>query len=144
MSLPMSRLKDVSPDSEQVWMSGLPEKYAERPETPEYERLCLADFASQYRTVYGTQSKGKNAVPLLNDKGHIQKRTVGKPAIIRFPRFSKEKDPERFYGRLLKLYFPHRSNDDLKSKECPTYEQFYKCGHKWGYEVRPLVDAKKK
>ncbi|KAE8291444.1 hypothetical protein D5F01_LYC11049 [Larimichthys crocea] len=63
MSLPMSRLKDVSPESEQVWMSGLPEKYAERPRNPEYEGLCLAEFASRYRTVYGQQSKGKNAVP---------------------------------------------------------------------------------
>uniref|UniRef100_A0A8C4HPS9 ATP-dependent DNA helicase n=1 Tax=Dicentrarchus labrax TaxID=13489 RepID=A0A8C4HPS9_DICLA len=144
MSLPMSRLKDISPDSDQVWMSGLPEKYAERPQTPEYECLCLADFASQYRTLYGQQSKGKNAVSLLNDKGHIQKRTVGKPAIIRFARFSEEKDPERFYGRLLKLYLPHRSNDDLKSKECPTYEQFYKRGRKWGYDVRALVDIMKK
>ncbi|KAE8291439.1 ATP-dependent DNA helicase PIF1 [Larimichthys crocea] len=144
MSLPMSRLKDVSPESEEVWMSGLPEKYAERPRTPEYEGLCLAEFASQYRTVYGQQSKGKNAVPLLNDKGYVQKRTVGKPAIIRFPRFSEEKDPERFYRRLLKLYLPHRSNDDLKSEEFPTYEQFYKCGRKWGREVRPLVDVMKK
>ncbi|KAE8296893.1 hypothetical protein D5F01_LYC03504 [Larimichthys crocea] len=144
MNLPMSRLKDVSPESEQVWMSGLPEKYAERPRTPEYEGLCLAEFASRYRTVYGQQSKGKNAVPLLNDKGYVQKRTVGKPAIIRFPRFSEEKDPERFYGRLLKLYLPHKSNDDLKSGEFPTYEQFYKCGRKWGREVRPLVDVMKK
>ncbi|KAE8287246.1 hypothetical protein D5F01_LYC15215 [Larimichthys crocea] len=72
------------------------------------------------------------------------KKTVGKPAIIRFPRFSEEKDPERFYGRLLKLYLPHRSNDDLKSEEFPTYEQFYKCGRKWGREVRPLVDVMKK
>ncbi|KAE8281736.1 hypothetical protein D5F01_LYC20736 [Larimichthys crocea] len=95
MSLPMSRLKDISPDSDQVWMSGLVEKYADRPRKPEYECLCLADFASQYRAVYGQQSKGKNAVPLLNDKGYIQKRTVGKPAIIRFARSSEEKDPER-------------------------------------------------
>ncbi|XP_027146424.1 uncharacterized protein LOC109138373 isoform X2 [Larimichthys crocea] len=144
MSLPMSRLKDISPDSDQVWMSGIVEKYADRPRKPEYECLCLADFASRYRAVYGQQSKGKNAVPLLNDKGYIQKRTVGKPAIIRFARSSEEKNPERYYGRLLKLYFPHRSNDDLKSKEFPTYEQFYKCGRKWGREVRPLVDVMKK
>lgn len=129
MSLPMSRLKGIAPDAEEVWMSGLPQKYAQRPETPEFEGMCLAEFASEYRTLYGQQTKGKHAIPLLNDKGHVQKRTVGKPAIIGFPRFSEKKKTEKYYGRLLKLYFAHRSNDDLKNEQYPTYEQLLRQRH---------------
>ncbi|XP_069378951.1 uncharacterized protein [Paralichthys olivaceus] len=141
MSLPMSKLKEMAPDTEQVWMSGLPEKYADRPE--ELETMSLAQFASEYRILYGRQTEGPNAIRLLNERGFIQKRTRGKPAIIRFPRFSEQKDPEKFHCRLLKLYLPHRSNDDLKSEQYPTYEQYYKCATKWEYAVKDLVDAMK-
>ncbi|KAL4008321.1 hypothetical protein ACER0C_002173 [Sarotherodon galilaeus] len=144
MSLPMSRLQSMAPDDENVWMSGLPEKYANRPRTPEFERMCLAEFASEYRILYSRQTESKNAIPLLNNMGYIQKRTRGKPAIIRYPRFSEKKQPEKFYSRLLKLYFPHRSNDDLKNTEHPTSEQFYKSGRKHGFAVRPIVTFNKK
>ncbi|KAL3986446.1 leucine-rich repeats and death domain-containing protein [Sarotherodon galilaeus] len=144
MSLPMSRLQSMAPDDENVWMSGLPEKYANRPRTPEFERMCLAEFASEYRILYSRQTESKNAIPLLNNMGYIQKRTRGKPAIIRYPRFSEKKQPEKFYSRLLKLYFPHRSNDDLKNTKYPTSEQFYKSGRKHGFAVRPIVTFNKK
>ncbi|KAJ7983455.1 hypothetical protein DPEC_G00378220, partial [Dallia pectoralis] len=58
--------------------------------------------------------------------GMIQKRTRGKPAIIRYARFSEKKDPENFYGRLLKLYLPHRSESSLKTEMFPTHQEFYK------------------
>ncbi|CAI5670342.1 unnamed protein product [Oreochromis niloticus] len=144
MSLPMSRLQSMAPDDENVWMSGLPEKYANRPRTPEFERMCLAEFASEYRILYSRQTESKNAIPLLNNMGYIQKRTRGKPAIIRYPRFSEKKQPEKFYSRLLKLYFPHRSNDDLKNTKYPTSEQLYKSGRKHGFAVRPIVTFNKK
>ncbi|XP_039896714.1 uncharacterized protein LOC120739111 isoform X6 [Simochromis diagramma] len=144
MSLPMSRLQSMAPDDENVWMSGLPEKYANRPRTPDFERMCLGEFASEYRILYGRQTESKNAIPLLNNMGYIQKRTRGKPAIIRYPRFSEKKQPEKFYSRLLKLYYPHRSNDDLKNTEYPTSEQFYKSGRKHGFAVRPIVTFNKK
>ncbi|XP_069392375.1 uncharacterized protein [Paralichthys olivaceus] len=99
MSLPMSKLKEMAPDTEQVWMSDLPEKYADRPE--ELETMSLAQFASEYRILYGRQTEDPNAIPLLNERGFIQKRTGGKTAIIRFPRFSEQKDPEKFHSRLL-------------------------------------------
>ncbi len=55
----------------------------------------------------------------------IQKRTRGKPAVIRFARFSQQKTPEKFYGTLLKLYLPYRRDEQLKSTRFPTYESFY-------------------
>uniref|UniRef100_A0A8C1ZIB2 ATP-dependent DNA helicase n=1 Tax=Cyprinus carpio TaxID=7962 RepID=A0A8C1ZIB2_CYPCA len=126
MSLPRSVLHSKDPDSEDVWMSGMIDKYRARPQTPEFEKMCLADFVSNYRVVYGRQTKGKNVLPLLNDMGFIQKRTVGKAAIIRYARFSEEKQPEKFCGTLVKLYVPHRFNEQLKPQRYPTYQEFYK------------------
>ena len=105
--------------------------------------MCMVEFASEYRVLYGRQTQSKNAIPLLNDMGFIQKRTAGKPAIIRFPRFSEKKTPE-FYRTLLKLYLPHRSDDDLRDVAHPTYEQFYKCGQKPGMSVQDIVTRNKK
>ncbi|XP_074549060.1 uncharacterized protein LOC141807175 [Halichoeres trimaculatus] len=135
MSLPMSRLKDMEPESDEVWMSGVPDKYLYRPQTPEFEHMCLAEFASDYRVVYGQQTERGSAIALLDDKGFIAKRTAGKPAIIRFTRFSETKAPEKHYRRLLKMYLPHRSDYELKDKGHPTYEEFYK--QLW---VKSLVD----
>ncbi|KAL1276519.1 hypothetical protein QQF64_036142 [Cirrhinus molitorella] len=57
MSLSLSALQNKDPDSEDVWMSGIIDKYRARPQTREFEKLCLADFASEYRIVYGQQTK---------------------------------------------------------------------------------------
>ncbi len=125
MSLPMKYLRTMDDDVENVWMTGLPDKYKARPNRPEFENMCMAEFASEYRIVYGGQTKGKNVLPLQNNMGHIQKRTRGKPAVIRFARFSQQKTPEKFYGTLLKLYLPYRRDEQLKSARFPTYESFY-------------------
>ncbi|RXN38170.1 replicase helicase endonuclease [Labeo rohita] len=90
MSLPLSALHNKDPDSEDVWMSGIIDKYRARPQTLEFEMMCLADFVSNYRIVYGRQTKGKNVHRLLNEMGFNQKRTVGKAAIIRYARFSED------------------------------------------------------
>ncbi|KAL7824977.1 hypothetical protein SRHO_G00342550 [Serrasalmus rhombeus] len=60
MSLPMKCLQDKDPDDENVWMTGLAEKYMARPNTPEFENMCMAEFASEYRIVYAGQRKGEN------------------------------------------------------------------------------------
>ncbi|RXN36816.1 replicase helicase endonuclease [Labeo rohita] len=125
MSLPMKYLQTMDDDVENVWMTGLPDKYKARPNRPEFENMCMAEFASEYRIVYAGQKKGKNVLPLQKNLGHIQKRTRGKPAVIRFARFSQQKNPEKFYGTLLKLYLPYRSDEQLKSARFQTYESFY-------------------
>ena len=144
MSHPMSRLKNMAADEEDVWMSGLPEKYAQRPDTPEFNYMCLAEFASEYRVLYGRQTESVNAIPLQNDKGFIQKRTSGKPAVIRFTRFSEKKQPEKFHRRLLKLYCPHREDSDLKTADHATYEEFYKSGRLGRLPVKTYVDFNRK
>ncbi|XP_026102347.1 uncharacterized protein LOC113073807 isoform X1 [Carassius auratus] len=125
MSLPMRYLQTMDDDVENVWMTGLPDKYKARPNRTEFENMCMAEFASEYRIVYGGQTKGKNVLPLQKNMGRIQKRTRGKPAVIRFARFSQEKHPEKFYGTLLKLYLPYRRDEQLKSTRFTTYESFY-------------------
>ncbi len=66
MNLPHSVLHNKDPDSEDVWMSGIIDQYRARPQTQEFEKMCLADFASEYRIVYGQQTDGKNVHRLLN------------------------------------------------------------------------------
>ena len=77
----------MAPDTEVVWMSCLPEKYEDRLETPEFEGMCLAHFASWYRTLWTTET------PFT----FLQNITQGKSSIIRFPRFSETKDLEKSY-----------------------------------------------
>ena len=128
MSRPLSSLENTTPGCSDVWMTSLTDKYKARPETLEFEEMCLADFAATCRIVYGKQTKGKNVLPLLNEMGFVQRRKDDKPAIIRFYRPSQEKYPEKFYGTLLKLYVPYRSEQELKRPYYPTYESFYSNG----------------
>ncbi len=105
-------------------MTSLADKYKSRPETPEFEDMCVADFASTCRIVYGQQAKGKNVFRLLNDLGFVQRRENDKNAIIRYHRTSQEKYP----GTLLKLHVPHRSEHELKTRSLSTYESFWNSG----------------
>ena len=148
MSKPMSKLKEMDPDTDEVWMSGIPEKYLNRPRGREFEYLCMAEFASEYRVVPRKDKDKANVSALLNDMGFIVKRAhLEKAAIIRFHRFSEKKSPEKFYRGLLKLYLPHRNDSQLKNKEYPTYEQFYKNGSARfacaDWSVKMLVDRNK-
>lgn len=67
MSLPRNCLETGDPDSDNIWMTGLMDKYKARPATPEFEGMCMVDFASKYRLVYGRQKDGKNVIPLQDE-----------------------------------------------------------------------------
>uniref|UniRef100_A0A669ED35 ATP-dependent DNA helicase n=2 Tax=Oreochromis niloticus TaxID=8128 RepID=A0A669ED35_ORENI len=127
MSRPMSYLETTTHDSCNIWMTSLSDKYKCRPETPEYEEMSLADFAALCRLVSGP-NEGKDVLPLLNQLGFVQRRKNDKPAIIRYYHCSQEKDPEQYYGRLLRLYLPHRSQQELKPQGFQTYQSFYNSG----------------
>ncbi|KAK0133509.1 ATP-dependent DNA helicase PIF7 [Merluccius polli] len=111
MSHPINRLKNREPGSEEVWMSGVPEKYG--------HPTCRTTV----RRVHSEEN-------------------CRKPAIIRFARFSEKKTPKKFYR--LKLYLPHRSDDELTDEQYPTYEQLYMCTKRGDRDVRRIVDANKK
>ncbi|XP_038135176.1 uncharacterized protein LOC119779572 [Cyprinodon tularosa] len=125
MSRPMSFLEDMPPDSSNVWMSSLSDKYKARPETSEYEEMCLADFAATCRFVSSDKVNTDGVLPLLNQLGFVQRRKNDKPSVIRYYNCSKEKDPEQFYARLLRVYLPHRSEFEIRSVHFPTYASFY-------------------
>ncbi|CAI5689164.1 unnamed protein product [Oreochromis niloticus] len=127
MSRPMSYLETTTHDSCNIWMTSLSDKYKCRPETPEYEEMSLADFAALCRLVSGP-NEGKDVLPLLNQLGFVQRRKNDKPGIIRYYHCSQEKDPEQYYGRLLRLYLPHRSEQELKPQGFQTYQSFYNSG----------------
>ncbi|XP_036067092.1 uncharacterized protein LOC112139141, partial [Oryzias melastigma] len=59
MSRPISQLEDMTSESEEVWMRSLADKYKCRPETTEFENMCMADFAATCRLVYGQERKAK-------------------------------------------------------------------------------------
>ncbi|XP_029948792.1 uncharacterized protein LOC115389532 isoform X1 [Salarias fasciatus] len=126
MSRPLSFLENTTDECTNIWMTSLADKYKNRPETPEFEEMCMADFAATCRFV--RESKGADVFPLLNDMGFVQRRKNDKPAVIRYYRCSEERDSENFHGRLLKLYLPHRSDEELKRPGFPTYQSFYRAG----------------
>ena len=76
--------------------------------------MCQASFAADYRVLSkavaeeAVKKKKPNVYKLQNQLGYVMKRTDSKPAIVRFPRFSQTRDPERYYQAQLKLYLPHR------------------------------------
>ncbi|TDG95925.1 hypothetical protein EPR50_G00243830 [Perca flavescens] len=75
MSRPLSSLENTTPKCSDVWMTSLTDKYKARPETPEFEEMCLADFAATCRIVYGKQTKGCDH---LESVQHIVKRNQDK------------------------------------------------------------------
>ncbi|KAL6491488.1 hypothetical protein MHYP_G00018330 [Metynnis hypsauchen] len=88
MSLPMKCLQDKDPDDENVWMTGLAEKYMARPNTPEFENMCMAEFASEYRIVYAEHRKAGTG------KSHLIKSVYAEATKIlqKLPCVSEEAD----------------------------------------------------
>lgn len=121
-------------DSEDIWVTCLYDKYKARPITAEFDRICQGNFASMYRSISNTE--GQNAIAkanpnvyeLQNELGYIMKRTRSPPAIIRYPKFSLTKEPEKHHMSLLKVYLPHRSESALKPDGFDSYADFYDIG----------------
>ena len=115
-----------------IWMTNIVERYESRPNLPEFEKLCLAEFCSDYRMIYKSQiPKGKTrekVYELRNDKGHVQKRSRTKPAIIRYPRFNESKQPEEYYQTMLQLFLPYWTRAQLKPPNFELYRSFYESG----------------
>ena len=132
ISKPLHLINDEM-DDEDLWMTNVVDRYLARPE--EFECMCLAEFASQYKVTYTKNSKSKapledtgegdsetkqpkHVYQLQNGMGSITKRQ--KRAVVRYPHFNKAKDSERYYANLLKMYYPHRTttiDPDLSYEE---------------------------
>ncbi|XP_052412218.1 uncharacterized protein LOC127957635 [Carassius gibelio] len=156
MSLPLHVLQnkvenDQSDDESNFWMTSITDRYKNRPEKEPLENLCLASFCSEYRVLAKSEVSSQNKtaeneiIKLNNNNGHVKRRTRTEPAVVRYPRFSPTKDPEKYYHSLLQLFLPHYDESDLKPSKYNTYEEFYNSGViKIGCElkqVKSVVDG---
>ena len=121
-SLPMKVLSKKNKDSSQIWTANLVDRYLARPNTATFNNMTLAEFAADYQrhpvsSTDHNSTQRKNVYKLRGDLGYIHKR--GKRAIIRYFKANINKDPERYYKNLIRLYFPHRKLEIL-----PPYESF--------------------
>ncbi|XP_061191743.1 uncharacterized protein LOC133199982 [Saccostrea echinata] len=143
LSKPLSQLKghkgevhengnEEDDDENEIWMTNIIERYENRPNKPLFHGMCLAEFCSIFRVLAKSQipkTQNENVFELQNSKGYIQKRTRTKPAVIRYPRFSVEKMPEKYFRSLLQLFLPHWNEAQLKPPGFDLYEGFYETGH---------------
>ncbi len=154
MSLPLRVIQnkdDQFGEETNFWMTSLVDRYKNRPNTQEFEIQCLASFCSENRILSKSEvSSQKKAsedkvIKLNNNCGYMMKRTQTEPAVVRYPRFSPKKDPEKYFHSLLQLFLPHYEDWQLKPENFTTYEEFYnngavKCGSNVT-EVKCIVDA---
>ena len=130
MSIPLAQIKAKSQaegTDSNIWVPNITDKYKARPVTEEFDKICLASFVSDFRIIGNQTSERINAnvFTLQNNLGQIQRRTRGKPAVIRFAKFSPTKNSEKYYMSLLKLYLPYRIDKHLKPTSYETYQTFY-------------------
>ncbi|XP_062622277.1 uncharacterized protein LOC134283815, partial [Saccostrea cucullata] len=118
-------------DDEDIWMTNIVERYENRPDLHLFDKMCLAEFCSYYRVLAKSQipkGENENVYELKNGKGYIQKRTRGKPAVIRYPRFNPENTPEKYYQSVLQLFLPYVTQDQLKPPGFEFYQTFFETG----------------
>ena len=131
---PKRELEDLPEESEDIFQPNILDRYIARPKS--MEDTCLADFTTNYRMDYEKRLKQKSAddlqeepdtsgkkIRLLNNMGSIKKRKV--TIIIRTPRFSKAKAPEKYYHSALMLYLPWRNEQKDLLAGCDSYEQHF-------------------
>ena len=109
---PMAKINELPDDSKQILCSNHQKRYLLR--SDELENVCLADWFSLYETYYKNASNKTlpKGVFKLNDGSFIRKLT-GKARIIRYVRFSVNKDRENHFRELLLLFHPFRTENDL-------------------------------
>ncbi|XP_069122503.1 uncharacterized protein [Argopecten irradians] len=153
MSLPLSVIKKQAEiDDSNIWMTNLVDRYKARPRTEDFEQICLGTFCSEYRVLSSSEvskdSKHRNIVHTLqNGLGFVMKRSRTDFAVIRYPRFSVTRTPEKYFQSILQLYLPFRTDLQLKPNGFETHEEFYNTGYvkfegdEQLKEVKSLVDA---
>ena len=117
-------LEMLDPDSEDVFMSGIIQRYSARPSS--LDEMCLADFAVEYDTCYknnsGTPDDDSDVQPATNegaiyDKIITLQNGMGKMrhrktrSVLLMHRFSQEKEPEKFYHAELMMFIPWRDEE---------------------------------
>ena len=133
--LPHDKIQSMDDDDEEVFASSIIEKYASRP--TELDDKCLAWFAANYDRCSPTTNSTQNrqapmqslesdvvpnltedlneqecqVITLQNNLGKMRKRKT--EAIIRWHKFNKEKEPEKYYRAKLFLFMPWRNEEEI-------------------------------
>ncbi|XP_048251539.1 uncharacterized protein LOC125379306 [Haliotis rufescens] len=139
MSLPLKILKNKQQSGElgedEMWMTSIVDRYKSRPKGDEFNKMCLGTFCSEYRVVPNAEvsrvaddKRHSPLVTLQNGLGHVKKRTRTDAAVIRYARFSRTKDPEKYYHSILQLFLPYTFDAQLKPATFNSYEDFYRTG----------------
>ena len=81
LSLPLAQIQAKDDDDDDIWMTNLTEKYQARPNGRDFDDMCFAQFASEFRIVYG-QTNSQNAYKLKDNLGIIQRRRKQSHAVI--------------------------------------------------------------
>lgn len=104
-------LQQLEPDSVDVYMEDIIQKYCKHP--PKLENVGLAEFVGSHYTSYKKKAD-------LNDKENestIQERQ--KLAVIRYKRYKIGQDPDNYYREQVLLLLPFRDEiRDVESKNC--------------------------
>ncbi|KAJ8034442.1 ATP-dependent DNA helicase PIF1 [Holothuria leucospilota] len=143
ISLPLTELRKKENDATDIWLPSISDKYLSRPHSHPFTLMCLATFVSQYRSVSDSQVCNKKCnstsqpIKLRNDQGYIVRR-IGKCAVIRYARIKQQKDQEKYYQSILRLYLPH-FEIDFKPTSFKTYEEYFLNGNFNGMPVCQVV-----
>ena len=113
-------------DETDLYVTSIHDQYAHRPDI--VENICLADFVANYNLSSDNahveekseemcdekkqqQNQPKSVLKLKDNMAKIYKRR--QPRVIRYHYISKEKDEEAYYHRLLILYMPWRTEEEI-------------------------------
>ncbi|XP_029949267.1 uncharacterized protein LOC115389839 [Salarias fasciatus] len=131
MSLPLHVLKERASShdlsSDDMWMTSIVDRYRNRPDGGEFDNMCIATFASEYRVLTRNEIS-PNRIELKNKLGFILRRTRSQFAVVRYMRFNLDKQREAYFQGVLQLFLPYRSDSELKPEGFQLFEQFYNDG----------------
>ena len=127
----LDRIMQEDPNTEDIFTTGLLERYANRPDS--LENNCFAHFASNYKVKsdknpnpvdddslegqfrptpgYEEVPESEELIILKNEYGQMRKRSI--PCVIRWHSIPKDKNPELYHLRLLQLYLHWRCEYEL-------------------------------
>lgn len=134
---PPALLKHMDKDDMDVFVPNIIDKYAAQPSS--LEDTCLAEFASCYTSAKSPISEEEDTnidyennttaklIRLKDGMGTMRKRNV--PFVLRDCPVTKQRDSEKYYHRLLFLYFPWRNEDELEDMPLfkTKFESVFSC-----------------
>ena len=136
---PMNDIKEMENDCEDIYTTGLLQRYVKR--TSSLEHLTLADWTAWYdlcvkpyvkksflydadKLPVETTNDDENDDVLCDENAIADKKNKkrSKSRIIRSVWFNKEKDPEKHYRELIMLFTPWRNEETDLLANCSSYQ----------------------